>query len=115
MRTFATLIFNYFVSLRGLLELEFWARIVVSGVQVAAPLFFSGIIFARWFERAENPSSALGANLMGAVLGGLSEYGSLAVGLRQLYPLALLFYGISFAFTFGGATSRRASGPEAAA
>lgn len=102
----AALLFNYVVSLRALLELGFWAQVVVAGVQVAGPLFFSGVIFARWFERAENTSSALGANLMGAVVGGLLEYGSLAVGLRELYLVALLFYALSFVFTFGGVSGR---------
>jgi hypothetical protein len=73
--------------------------VVASGLRVAGPLFFSGIIFARWFERTDNPSAALGANLMGAVLGGLTEYSSLVLGLRDLYLLALLFYGLSFALS----------------
>jgi SAM-dependent methyltransferase len=97
---FATLIFNFLVPLRGLLEYGFWVQVLASGMRVAGPLFFSGIIFARWFERAANPSSALGANLMGAVVGGLLEYSSLALGLRQLYLLALLFYALSFALAF---------------
>ena len=63
-----------------------------AGLRVAAPMFFAGIIFARWFERTDTPSAALGANLIGAVVGGLLEYLSLVVGLRQLYLLALLFY-----------------------
>ncbi len=97
---FAVLLFNYFVPLRGLLGYGFWIQVLVSGARVAAPLFFSGIIFARWFERTDNPSSALGANLMGAVVGGLSEYSSLALGLNDLYLIALLFYGLSFAVSF---------------
>jgi spermidine synthase len=96
---FATLIFNFAVPLRGLLEYGFWIQVVASGLRVAGPLFFSGIIFARWFERTDNPSAALGANLMGAVLGGLTEYSSLVLGLRDLYLLALLFYGLSFALS----------------
>lgn len=96
---FALLIFNFAVPLRGLLEYGFWIQVVASGLRVAAPLFFSGIIFARWFERTDNPSAALGSNLMGAVVGGLTEYSSLALGLRDLYLLALLFYGLSFALS----------------
>lgn len=98
---FAILIFNYFTSPRGLLEYGFWVQVFASGFRVAAPLFFSGIIFARWFERAENASAALGSNLMGAVVGGLSEYSSLALGLNQLYLIAVLFYLLSFALSFG--------------
>jgi spermidine synthase len=92
---FTALVFNYLVPLRGLLEYGFWLQVAASGARVAGPLFFSGIIFARWFERTENVSAALGANLMGAVIGGLSEYSSLALGLNQLYLLALAFYVLS--------------------
>jgi hypothetical protein len=112
---FAALLVNYVVSLRGLLEDGFWTQVVAAGAQVAGPLCFSGIIFARWFERAENPSSALGANLMGAVVGGLLEYASLAVGLRHLYLVALLFYALSFALTFAGILLRHAPAGEALA
>ncbi|MBV9282531.1 MAG: hypothetical protein JOZ41_20835 [Chloroflexi bacterium] len=97
---FAALVINYFLPLRGLLEYSFWVQVLASGVRVAAPLFFSGIVFARWFERTDSPSSALGSNLMGAVVGGLAEYSSLALGLRELYLLALAFYGLSFGLGF---------------
>ncbi|GAC1334227.1 MAG: hypothetical protein NVSMB22_26610 [Chloroflexota bacterium] len=96
----AALLFNYFVPLRGLLDYGFWVQVGASGVRVAGPLFFSGIIFARWFKSADNTSSALGANLMGAVVGGLAEYSSLALGLRDLYLLAILFYGLSYGIGF---------------
>jgi SAM-dependent methyltransferase len=106
---FAVLIVNYFLSLRGLLEYGFWVQVTASGVRVAGPLFFSGIIFARWFQRTDNPSAALGSNLMGAVVGGLAEYSSLALGLRDLYLLALLFYGLSFGLSFRPALRRTVS------
>lgn len=102
----AVLLFNYLVPLTGLLNYGFWIQVIASGMRVAGPIFFSGIIFARWFQRSENTSSALGANLMGAVVGGLSEYSSLALGLRDLYLLAILFYGLSFAFGFRGPLRR---------
>lgn len=111
---FAALLFNYAVSLRGVLELGFATRVIASGLQVAAPLFFSGIIFACWFERADSTSTALGANLMGAVVGGLLEYGSLAIGLRHLYLVALFFYALSFALTFGVVSLRAAPAREPA-
>ena len=95
----------------GLLAYGFWTQVLVSGIRVAAPLFFSGIIFAHWFQRSNNTSAALGSNLMGSVVGGLSEYSSLALGLRDLYLLAILFYGLSFALTvwpgLGGLVLRR--------
>ena len=89
---FAVVIIDYLFPLQRLLGLDFWAQVVTAGLRVAAPMFFAGIIFARWFEKTDTPSSALGANLIGAVLGGLLEYLSLVIGLRQLYVFVLLFY-----------------------
>jgi len=114
---FVALLFNYVVPLRGLLGYGFWLQVLASGMRVAGPVFFSGIIFSRWFERTDNTSSALGSNLMGAVVGGLSEYSSLALGLRDLYLLALLFYGLSFAISsrpsLGDTGLRRTTIPSA--
>ena len=94
---FVVVIVDYLFPLQKLLGLNFWTQVAVAGLRVAAPMFFAGIIFARWFERTDTPSAALGANLIGAVLGGLLEYLSLIIGLRQLYLLALLFYVASAA------------------
>jgi hypothetical protein len=93
----AVVLIDYFLPLQRLLGLPFWAQVLAAGLRVAAPMFFAGIIFARWFEQTTTPSAALGANLIGAVLGGLLEYLSLVIGLRQLYLLALAFYMVSAA------------------
>jgi SAM-dependent methyltransferase len=93
---FVVLALDYLLQLQGLLQYGFWVQVGAAGVRVAAPLFFSGIIFARWFERTSTPAAALGANLVGAVIGGLLEYTSLVIGLRELYLLAMAFYGASF-------------------
>lgn len=93
---FLVLALDYLLPLQGLLQFGFWVQVAAAGIRVAAPLFFSGMIFARWFERTTSPGSALGANLVGAVIGGLLEYTSLVIGLRELYLLAILFYAASF-------------------
>ena len=97
---FAVVMIDYLFPLQKLLGLDFWVQVLAAGLRVAAPMFFAGIIFARWFQRTSTPSAALGANLIGAVLGGLLEYLSLVIGLRQLYLLALLFYLLSASVGF---------------
>jgi len=94
---FAVVIVDYLFPLQRLLGLDFSTQVLAAGLRAAAPMFFAGIIFARWFEQTNTPSAALGANLIGAVVGGLLEYLSLVIGLRQLYVLALLFYVVSAA------------------
>jgi spermidine synthase len=68
------------------------ARALLGGGFVALPVFFSGIIFAVSFKKTASPAAALGANVMGAVIGGFLEYTSLFMGYRFLYLVAALLY-----------------------
>ncbi|HLQ51082.1 MAG TPA: hypothetical protein VK129_06255 [Terriglobales bacterium] len=56
------------------------------------PVFFAGILFASEFRVAESPSAALGANILGAVAGGLLENLSLLFGMRALLLVAIGLY-----------------------
>jgi hypothetical protein len=58
----------------------------------AVPVFFAGILFALEFREAASPSAALGANILGAVVGGLLENLSLVFGMRALLLVAMALY-----------------------
>lgn len=58
----------------------------------ALPIFFAGILFATEFRTAASPGAALGANMLGAVVGGLLENLSLLFGMRALLLVAMLLY-----------------------
>lgn len=58
----------------------------------AIPVFFAGLLFATEFRVTESPSAALGANMLGAVVGGLLENCSLVIGMRALLLLAFGLY-----------------------
>jgi SAM-dependent methyltransferase len=59
------------------------------------PMFFAGVIFARSFRDSPDPDRALGANIAGSVVGGLSESFSMLLGFRSLLLLAMVFYALS--------------------
>lgn len=59
------------------------------------PMFFAGVIFARTFRLSPDPDQALGSNIAGSVLGGLSEAASMLLGFRYLPLLAAVFYLLS--------------------
>ena len=61
----------------------------------SVPVFFAGILFSSQFRNAISPSSALSANVMGAVVGGLLENSSLLFGLRALLLIALGLYCVA--------------------
>lgn len=59
---------------------------------VSSTFFFAAIVFAQSFRTVTVPSAALGANVLGAVVGGLLEYLSIAVGIPGLSVIAAILY-----------------------
>jgi spermidine synthase len=68
-----------------------WAGALATTV-FAIPVFFAGLLFAAEFRKAESPSAALGANMLGAVAGGLLENLSFLFGMRSLLLFAIGLY-----------------------
>ena len=95
-----TLILNVIVPLDAFLGMSRSIQVVGSCLLVFTPIFFAGVIFAGSFRRSANADSAFGMNVAGAMLGGLAEYSSMAVGFKYVVLVALLFYALSaFAWT----------------
>jgi hypothetical protein len=67
----------------------------------AVPVFFAGLLFASEFRSAESPAAALGANMLGAVVGGLLENLSLIIGMKALLVVAALLYSLAAAGFLG--------------
>jgi MFS family permease len=74
-----------------------------AAVVFAIPVFFAGLLFASEFSSAESPAAALGANMLGAVVGGLLENLSLIIGMKALLIVAALLYALA-AVGFRGLT-----------
>lgn len=80
-----------------------WARIPGSGTQVGilicfaycVPFFFAGIIFTESFRRFGGRSDAFGANMLGAVAGGLTQNLSFVFGMKSLLLIAAAIYGVA--------------------
>jgi len=70
-------------------------RYVVPCALALGPMFFAGVIFARYFSDSADPDIAFGSNIAGSVVGGLSEYLSMLLGFRYLLLLAIAFYLLS--------------------
>jgi spermidine synthase len=73
----------------------------------AAPVFFAGIIFTENFRRTAEKANALGANIVGAVAGGLAQNVSFIVGMKALLLIAVFFY--LAAAVFAAVTDRSGS------
>ena len=60
------------------------------------PIFVANLVFANRFRDTVDSTAAFGANLLGAMVGGLLEYTSLVVGYRNLLVLVAALYGAAF-------------------
>ncbi len=70
-------------------------RYVLPCLLALGPMFFAGVIFARFFRDTTNPDYAFGSNIAGSVVGGLAENFSTLLGFRYLLLLAIAFYVLS--------------------
>jgi hypothetical protein len=78
-----------------------WANVPGSANQVGGllclaycvPVFFAGIIFAESFRRSAGRSEVFGANMLGAVAGGLTQNLSFVFGMKALLLIAAVIYG----------------------
>ncbi len=89
---------SYFVPITSLLNLSIFWKWVLGSAIVSLPLFFSALIFASIFKTREQAVYSLGYNLIGAILGGLVEYGSMVTGIKSLYLFSLIFYLLAYGF-----------------
>jgi hypothetical protein len=91
----ATLALNAVVPLDFFLGMDRVVQIAGSCVLVFAPIAFAGVIFAVLFSRSREPDRDLGANIAGAMVGGLAEYTSMLLGFQYLVLVAIAFYVLS--------------------
>ena len=61
-----------------------------------APIFLANLIFSQRFRDAGSSTAAFGANLLGAMLGGVLEYLALVTGYRFLLAVVAALYGFAF-------------------
>jgi Na+-driven multidrug efflux pump len=61
-----------------------------------APIFLANMVFAQRFRDTGDSATAFGANLLGAILGGILEYASLVVGYRWLLVFVAVLYALAF-------------------
>jgi hypothetical protein len=99
----ATIALNWIVPGRALLDLAFVPRLAAAVALAFAPIFLANLVFAERFRDTATATAAFGANLLGAMLGGLAEYLALVVGYRHLLAVVAGLYLAAFALRPRGA------------
>jgi len=113
---FVSLAIAYVVPVNALLEFPPLARFVLGSLLAFIPIFLANLVFARRFRDVGSSTIAFGANLLGAMVGGLLEYVSIIIGYRNLLIVVAVLYALAWFFGrkyLGGRT--RAEPDEAAA
>jgi hypothetical protein len=83
----AALVVAWAVTPSSLLSLAAVPRFAAATGLAFAPVFLANLIFAQRFKDVGASTVAFGANLLGAMVGGVLEYASLVVGYRALLLL----------------------------
>jgi hypothetical protein len=80
------------VPQESLLSLALIPRFAAAVGLAFAPVFLANLVFAQRFKDVGSATVAFGANLLGAVTGGVLEYGALVVGYRALLIVVAAMY-----------------------
>lgn len=80
------------VPFSSIVGLDYVTQILFVSLLCGAPMFCSGIIFARSFVATNDRCRALSANLFGALLGGILQLATFALGIKALLGLVAIFY-----------------------
>jgi hypothetical protein len=86
----------YFVDLAWFAGLPYVTKAAVVGLLTCLPILFSGLIFIRSFAAAPAKDVALGANLMGALVGGLLQSLTFLIGIKALLLIVAGLYAAAF-------------------
>ena len=96
---FSMLVLNYFLPQPILLGIaDPLLRYTLASLLTFAPIFLANIVFSHSFRDTETADMAFGANLLGAMVGGVCEYVALASGYQSLLLLVILFYVVAYFF-----------------
>lgn len=104
---FASLVLCYLIPVKAFLQESPFLRDLITMIFTGLPILFAAGVFASCFQNEEESATALGWNLLGAVVGGLLEYSSMIFGIKALYLFAILLYAVAG----GGILVRRSKIP----
>lgn len=86
----------YFTDIARFGFLPYALKALLVGCLTSLPMLFSGIVFIQSFARAERKDLALGANLFGALIGGLLQSVTFIVGVKALLLIVAGLYVAAF-------------------
>ncbi|MDP9327127.1 MAG: spermidine synthase [Actinomycetota bacterium] len=92
---FASVALSWAVPPATFLGLSFFPRVLAAVALGFAPVFVGNLVFADRFRDVGSSTIAFGTNLLGAIVGGVLEYGALVVGYRALLLAVAALYALA--------------------
>jgi hypothetical protein len=92
----AALLLAFLIPPDQLLDLALVPRFLAAVTLAFFPIFTANLVFTQRFKDTASSTVAFGANLLGAMVGGLLEYAALITGFRYLLVLVAIAYGLAF-------------------
>ncbi|HUD19979.1 MAG TPA: spermidine synthase [Patescibacteria group bacterium] len=71
-------------------------RYILASIYYFAPVFIANLIFSQTFKEQSDTPTALGVNMLGAMVGGILEYTAMVVGYQALYSVIIISYLCAF-------------------
>jgi SAM-dependent methyltransferase len=93
---FASLALAWAIPPSLLLSLAAGPRWLAASLLTFLPVFIANLVFAVRFKETASSTTAFGANLLGAMVGGVLEYSALLIGYRALVIVAGVLYAGAF-------------------
>jgi spermidine synthase len=87
-----TCIALYFIDLSQFAFLPYALKAVIVGALTALPMFFSGLVFIHSFAHARRKDLALGANLIGSLVGAVLQSLTFITGIKALLLIVAGLY-----------------------
>jgi hypothetical protein len=104
----ATIAVAWAIEPGSLLSLSPVPRFLAAVAIAFAPILIANLVFTQRFKDVGSSTTAFGANLLGAMVGGVLEYIALITGYRMLLLVVALAYGAAFFFGRSHLARRRA-------
>jgi len=89
---------QFVVPLKAFLGLAAPLHYIIPPLFYFLPIFFANLVFAHSFRDAREATSAYSSNMLGGILGGITEYFAMQSGYSILLVGVLLFYGAAMFF-----------------
>lgn len=89
---------NFALPLKALLFDNLALRYILATMLLFSPIFFANLIYSTVFRDTVKANVSFGANLLGTMVGGATEYLALYFGYQNLIIFALIFYLLAFYF-----------------